>query len=81
MRFAVVNGIGWVIMFIGKLLIASGTTGVVYAFITYTSYAKILSTLLFLMLVFVYSYAISVVFMVVYELGMDSLLMCFIVDE
>jgi hypothetical protein len=29
----------------------------------------------------VYSYAISVVFMTVYDLGMDSLLMCFIVDE
>lgn len=74
------NGIGAVIMFIGKLLIACGTTGAVYAFITYTSYAKVLSPLLYLLLVFVYSYAIAVVFMTVYDLGMDSLLMCFIVD-
>jgi hypothetical protein len=48
MRFAVVNGIGSVIMFIGKLLIACGTTACVYAFITYTSYAKVLSPLLYL---------------------------------
>jgi hypothetical protein len=48
LRFAVVNGIGAVIMFIGKLLISCGTTGAVYAFITYTSYAKILSPLLYL---------------------------------
>lgn len=81
MRFAVVSGIGEVIMFIGKLLIACATTASVYAFITYTTYAKVLSPLLFLILVFVYSYAIAVVFMTVYELGMDSLLMCFIVDE
>ena len=32
-------------------------------------------------LVFVYSYSIGVVFMIVYDLGMDTLLMCFIVDE
>jgi hypothetical protein len=44
-----VNGIGAVIMFIGKLLIACGTTGAVYAFITYTSYAKVLSPLLYLL--------------------------------
>jgi len=80
-RFAVVAGIGSVIMFIGKLLIACGTTGAVYAFINYTTYAKVLSPLLFLVLVFVYSYAIGVVFMIVYDLGMDTLLICFIVDE
>lgn len=48
MRFAVVSGIGEVIMFIGKLLIACATTASVYAFITYTTYAKVLSPLLFL---------------------------------
>ena len=53
LRFGVVAGIGSVIMFIGKLMIASGTTASVYAFITYTSYAKVLSPLLFLVVIFV----------------------------
>lgn len=30
---------------------------------------------------FIYSYAVGVVFMIVYELAMDTLLVCFIVDE
>jgi hypothetical protein len=32
-------------------------------------------------LVFIYSYAVAVVFMIVYSLAMDTLLVCFIVDE
>lgn len=67
-------------MFLGKIMIAAGTTAAVYAFIQYTTIYTFLSPLLILVLVFVYSYAIAVVFMVVYSLGMDTLLVCFIVD-
>lgn len=74
-------GAGSIIMFIGKLMIACGTTGVIYAIINYSTWSKIMSPLLFLLLVFVYSYAVGCIFMIVYELAIDTLMVCFIVDE
>jgi len=79
-RYAVVGGIGEVIMFLGKVLIAGGTTAAMYAYLTYGTSA-VMGKLLFLLLVFVYSYAVGVVFMIVYSMAMDTLLVCFIVDE
>lgn len=40
MRFAVVNGVGEIIMFLGKLMIAAGTTFAFYCAITYISSIK-----------------------------------------
>ena len=79
-RYAVVGGIGEVIMFLGKIMIAAGTAGGMYAYLTYAT-NTVMGKLLFLLLVFVYSYAVGVVFMIVYSLAMDTLLVCFIVDE
>ena len=68
-------------MFIGKLLIASATTAIMWVIFNYTSWGTITSPLLPLLVVFVYSWVISLLFMAVYELAMDTLLVCFIVDE
>ena len=85
-RYAVVGGIGEVIMFLGKIMIAGGSAALMYVYLTYAPVNTILPNnvmgkLLFLVLVFIYSYAVAVVFMIVYSLAMDTLLVCFIVDE
>lgn len=81
LRFAVVGGVGSIIMFIGKLLIASATTAIMWAVFNYSGWGTLISPLLPLLVVFVYSWVISMLFMSVYELAMDTLLVCFIVDE
>jgi len=80
LRYAVVSGIGGIIMFLGKVAIAAASTAAMYAYLTYGTHT-VMGKLLFLLLVFIYSYAVAVVFMIVYGLAMDALLACFIVDE
>jgi hypothetical protein len=52
LRYATVGGIGEIIMFLGKMLIACGTTLAVYAFITYAGVSTVMSPLLFLVVRF-----------------------------
>jgi choline transporter-like protein 2/4/5 len=51
-RYAVVGGIGEVIMFLGKLMIAGGTTAAMYAYLTYGK-SVVLGKLLFLLVKFI----------------------------
>lgn len=51
LRFGVVGGVGSVIMFIGKLLIASATTAIMWAIFNYTSWGTITSPLLPLLVI------------------------------
>jgi choline transporter-like protein 2/4/5 len=48
-RYAVVSGVGEVVMFLGKLLIACSTTSCVYLYITYNNGTRVMSSLLFLL--------------------------------
>jgi len=75
--------VGEIIMFLGKLMIASGTTLGFYFAITYISSIKtnILQPIYLLILVFIMSFAVGILFMSVYSIAMDTILQCFIVDE
>ena len=81
-RFAVVGGVGSVIMFIGKIMIASGAAVCFHLMITYTS-AKdsYLQPFYQVILIFIIGYAVGLLFMSVYSVAMDALLQCFLVDE
>lgn len=70
-------------MFFGKLIIAALTTGCFYLLILYNpgSRVNVLQPIYLLIIIFIISYAIGVVFMAVYSLAMDTLLACFIIDE
>lgn len=83
MRYAVVGGIGEIIMFLGKILISVGTCLAFYLVVTYVqSIAEtIFEPILLLIIVFIIAYAVSTLFMAVYSVAMDTLLACFIVDE
>lgn len=83
LRYAVVSGIGEVIMMIGKLLITAGTALAFYCLITYVkSIAQtVFVPILLVVIVIIISYAVSTLFMAVYSIAMDTLLACFIIDE
>ncbi len=82
LRYAVVSGIGEIIMFLGKLMIASATVAAFYALITFYSAASsaIQQPIAMLIIVGLIAFAVAMVFMSVYSLAMDTLLACFIVD-
>jgi hypothetical protein len=82
-RYTIVAGIGELMMFLGKLAIASLTCGLFYLIIMYNSSARsnVLQPIYLLIVVFIMSYAVGMLFMSVYSLAMDTLLACFIVDE
>lgn len=81
-RFAVVGGVGTVIMFIGKIMIAAGSATCFYMLITYTSARdSYLQPFYQVLLMFIIGYAIGMLFMSVYAVAMDALLQCFLVDE
>ena len=52
LRFAIVGGVGSVIMFIGKILIASATTAVMWAVFMYSGWGTITSPLLPLLVIY-----------------------------
>lgn len=82
-RFAIVNGVGEIIMLLGKLMIAGATTFSFYALITFNSSIQpnVLKPIYLLILVFIIAYAVGMLFMSVYSIAMDTILQCFIVDE
>lgn len=82
LRYSIVSGVGSILMFIGKLMIASGTAGAFYLLILYTPSirANVLQPIYLIIIVFIMAYAVAMLFMTVYTLAMDTLLACFIVD-
>lgn len=70
-------------MFLGKLMISAATTCGFYALITFNSSiaANVLKPIYLLILVFIISFAVGMLFMSIYSIAMDTILQCFIVDE
>lgn len=83
LRYAVVGGVGGIIMFLGKLMIAALTAGGFYLLITYVSSIRqnYLQPFYQVILAGIMGYVIATLFMAVYTVAMDTLLVCFIVDE
>ena len=69
-------------MFLGKIIIAGLTTFLFYLLITFVSDIKsnVQEPIYLLILVFVASFAIAVVFMAIYSIAMETILACFIID-
>lgn len=82
-RYAIVSGVGEIMMFLGKLAIAGLTTGAFYLLIIYNpgSRINVLQPIYLLIIVFIMSFSVGMLFMAVYSLAMDTLLACFVVDE
>ncbi|CAD8110212.1 unnamed protein product [Paramecium sonneborni] len=83
MRFALVNGIGGAFIFVGKFCISIVTLMIFYYVITTMDYfkEKIFSPVFPCIVVFIIAYALAVLFMSIYGMACDAVLLCFIFDE
>jgi len=82
-RMALVNGIGGVFIWVGKLFITAATVLICYEILLHAMPYKetVSSPFLPCILILFISYAIAVNFMSVYGMAMDAILMCFLYDE
>lgn len=83
---AAVNIMSEIIMFLGKLLIAVGSTWVAYAIVDNVKDfqpggAKALSsTWLVILVTFFFAYVVASAFMIVFDIAVDSVLLCYLQD-
>lgn len=83
---AAVNVMSEIIMFLGKVLIAVGSTWVAYAIIDNAKdfkpgQAKALSsTWLVILVTFFFAYIVASAFMIVFDISVDSVLLCYLQD-
>lgn len=82
-RVAAINVVSAYLLFLGKVLVALGTTGISAIILVYGSEYKddISSPILPLLIIFIISYAVSCLFMLVYDTTIDTIFLCFLVDE
>jgi len=83
MRAALVEGISHYMELFGRLTIAALTTGMCLAILSEDSYYSnhLSSVLLPGLAIFITSYMIGSLFMLVYEVAVDTIFLCFLVDE
>lgn len=68
------------LMFLGKVIIALATLGFGALFIHY-QYEDISSPVLPLVVIFIIGYIVGSLFMAVFEVAMDTIFLCFLIDE
>jgi len=80
-RVAAISIVGDTLLFIGKFVVALLTTGIM-AFVIEGAYGdKISSLALPLVLIFILAYLVASLYMVVFETTIDTIFICFLVDE
>jgi hypothetical protein len=80
-RAAVVTVVGSYLLLIGKVVVALGTTGIVGFIIYGTSSSDINSLLLPAIVIFIIAFLVCHLFMVEFDTTIDTIFMCFLVDE
>jgi len=83
MRAALVEGISHYMELFGRLTIAAVTTGLCIIILSESSYYKqnLSSVLLPGLMIFLVSYMIGSLFMMVYEVAVDTIFLCYLIDE
>lgn len=83
LRVAAVDLVGEYLMLLGKVLVAICTTGIcALIFISYPYYTENMSSIIMpCVVIFIVSFFIASLFMVVFETTMDTTFFCFLVDE
>jgi len=82
-RSAMVEGISSYMEIFGRISISALTTGISLAILySYNYYANRISSFIFpALIIFIVSYLISSLFMLVFEVAVDTIFLCFLVDE
>lgn len=78
-KFSFVDGIAEVFMFLAKALISLLTTVVMYFMIGWTT--EVQSPILPLIVIWIFSYVLSAVFIAIFDIGANTLLQCYILDQ
>ena len=79
-RTGAMSVVSFFLMFLGKVLIATATTGFAAIFMHF-KYPDISSPVLPMVVVFVLAYLVGSLFMAVFEVAMDTVFLCFLIDE
>lgn len=81
-RVAWISMVGDFLMGIGKVLVAALTTGLCALILFNGSYLAYISSPAFILtIIFILAWGIGSIFMVVYECAIDTVFMCFLIDE
>jgi len=77
-KFGFVDGIADVFMFLAKFLVSIATTSVMYLFLGWCT--KVQSFVVPLIVIFLFSYILSSVFIAIFDVGANTLLQCYLLD-
>lgn len=82
-RVSLIAGIGGMFIFIGKLFISLGTVLVCYLIFTNMDpyMTEMTSTFWPLVFIFIISFTVGIIFLAVYSMAIDCILLCFLHDE
>lgn len=78
-----VSGLGWAFIFVGKLFMIIANVFICYMIYTEADpwKSEMTSTWLPLLIILVLSWGISTVFLSVYSMAIDTVMLCFLYDE
>jgi Plasma-membrane choline transporter len=82
-RIAAVNMVGSYLVLLGKIMVALATTGLCGLFMISNSYfkEKLNSIVMPSVTIFLLSFLVASLFMLIYETAIDTIFLCFLVDE
>ncbi len=82
-RYSIVNGLGGIFVLLGEIFVCACTVFFCYCIFMYADYYRtnLTSPILPLLLIFVISFTIGIIFMGVYGMTIDAILICFIFEE
>jgi hypothetical protein len=82
-RVAAINLVGDYLIIIGKLVVAFLTAGIAGTVLIKMEYyqERVSSPIVPGLFIFIMAYLISSIFMVIYETGIDTIFLCFLIDE
>jgi len=82
-RVAALNFVTAFLLFIGRVIVALLTTGFCGLILQHNSFFRenLTSAVMPLVVIFILSFAVATVFMIVFEATIDTIFLCFIIDE
>jgi hypothetical protein len=81
LRMVIVDVVGDYLLLVGRFMIAMATTGICSIIIDHTFKDEINSSAIPLTVIFVFSFTIATLFMIVFETAVDTVFLCFLIDE
>jgi len=80
-RVAAINMVGVYMLFLGKLVVALLTTGICSLIMKAYGLDKLNSPVVPLVVIFIIAYMVASIFMVIFDTTIDTVFLCFLVDE